>query len=61
MSGHRLGYGRWAGYVDVEVIAKRNSTRDEIVAMARPGIKFEPRRTRVTNLTFGQWAVRFYA
>lgn len=60
MPSHRLGYGRWAGYVDVEVVLHRHASRKEVVATARAGIKFEPRRVRVTNLMYGQWGVRFY-
>lgn len=60
MSGHRLGFGRWAGYVDVEVVLHRGSARDDVVEAARAGIRFEPRRVRVTNLGGGQYGVRFY-
>jgi len=60
MTRHRLGYGRWAGYVDVEVILSRTAKRTDVVAAALPGVKFTPSRTRVTNLFGGQWGVRFY-
>ena len=60
MTRHRLGYGRYAGHVDVEVIMDRRAKREDVIAAALPGIKFTPRRTRVTNLVGGQWGVRFY-